>query len=479
MTTINLRLCRLHARAWLAATVLAVLALLAGCATAPHHADAIRTPKNIIILFGDGAAATQWELGRYSSRALRGQPYATTDVVFKEGSIGILAVHSADSFVTDSAAAATAMSIGIKTNNGMTGMTPDGKPAKTVMQAAKARGKRIGLVTTAAVHDASPAAFSVHAKSRREAQTIVDQYLALEPDVLLGGGRDFFLPKGQGGGKRTDGKDMLAAFAAKGYQVVQDPAALRSAAGPKLLGLFSDEDLDFEIDRDPKEEPSTAEMAAAALRVLSANSPNGFVLFVENESIDTAGHRNDAAALIRDLWAFDDAVKVALDFQRRAPDETLIIVTGDHETGGLSVSYALKDLSSLSSANRYYPVDTHLRLVSGVRSSLDKAAQLLGRKPSSAALDKVLAEHFPGFNLDSDLRSAILEGRAIERNMFYVPQAALGRMVSRQTGFYWGTTGHTTEPVMVGALGPGAPLFRGYMDNSDFGKIVHRLIDGR
>jgi alkaline phosphatase len=458
---------------------LAALALLSGCATTLQNAEATRAPKNIIILFGDGAAATQWELGRYTSRALRGQPFATTDVVFREGSVGLLTVHSADAFVTDSAAAATAMSIGFKTNNGMTGVTPDGKPAKTVMQAAKARRKRIGLVTTAAVHDASPAAFSVHAKSRRESQTIVDQYLALEPDVILGGGRDLFLPKGKGGGKRTDGRDMIAAFAAKGYQVVQDPASLRSAAGPKLLGLFSDEDMDLEIDREPKEEPSTAEMAAAALRVLSANSPNGFVLFVENESIDTAGHRNDAAALMRDLWAFDDAVKVALDFQRRAPDDTLIIVTGDHETGGLSVSYALKDLTSLSSANRYYPADAHLTMLNGVRISLNKAAELLGRKPSANTLDKVLAEHFPGFNLDADLRAAILEGRPIERNMFYVPHAALGRMVSRQTGFYWGTTGHTTEPVMVGALGPGAGIFRGYMDNTDFGKILHRLIDGR
>ena len=190
---------------------LASVLWLAGCMHAEHHAQhhaahhaahhggaAAAAPKNIIILFGDGAAATQWEFGRYTSRVLRDKPFAVTDVVFKTGVLGLLTVHSADSFVTDSAAAATAMSIGHKTNNGMTGMTPDGKPATTVMEAAKASGKRIGLVTTAAIHDASPSAFSVHAKSRREGQSIVDQYLALEPDVLMGGGRDFFLPKGTG-----------------------------------------------------------------------------------------------------------------------------------------------------------------------------------------------------------------------------------------------------------------------------------------
>jgi alkaline phosphatase len=459
----------------LALVALAVV-LFSGCASIAPDAQANRAPKNIIILLGDGAAATQWELGRYSSQALRRKPFAITDVVFKQGALGVLTVHSADSFVTDSAAAATAMSTGYKTNNGMTGMMPDGTRVRTVMQAAKARGKRIGLATTAAVHDASPAAFAVHAKSRRDAQAIVDQYLALEPDVLLGGGRDYFLPKGTGGGRRNDGKDMLAAFAAQGYEVVQTPGALRNAKGRRVLGLFADEDLGFELDRDADKEPSTAEMAAAALRALSADNPNGFVLFIENENIDTAGHRNDAAALIRDLWAFDEAVQVALDFQKRAPDETLVIVTGDHETGGLSVTYALRDLKTLSSSNRLSPDDSHLKMLSGIRMSLERAAQRLGRKPTSELLDKVLAEGFPGFTLNDDLRSAILEGRPLERNAFYVTQGALARMVARQTGFYWGTMGHTTEPVLVGALGPGAALFRGYMDNTDFAKILHGLI---
>ena len=361
----------------------------------------------------------------------------------------------------------------------MVGVTPDGKPVRTVMEAARARGKRIGLVTTATVHDASPAAFSVHARSRRESQNIVNQYLALEPDVLMGGGRNYFLPKGQGGGKRNDGKDVIAAFAAKGYQVVQDPAALRTVTGSRLLGLFADENMELEIDRDPRREPSTAEMTAVALSVLSANNPDGFVLFLENENLDTAGHRNDAAALIRDLWAFDDAVQVALDFQRRTPGETLIIVAGDHETGGLSWTYALKDLSSTSSSNGFYPDKSHLEMVSRIKISLEKAAKLLGKKPTAEMLDRVVADNFPGFRLDADLRAAILSGTTIERNVTYVPQGLLGRMIARQTGFYWGTTGHTTEPVVVGAMGPGEAAFRGYMDNTDFAKALHRLIDGR
>jgi alkaline phosphatase len=234
-----------------------------------------------------------------------------------------------------------------------------------------------------------------------------------------------------------------------------------------------------EIDRDARKEPSPSQMAAAALRVLASDNPNGFVLFFEDENTDTAGHRNDAAALIRDLWAFDGAVQVALDFQRRAPEETLIIVTGDHETGGLSWSYNLRDLSSISANNRFYPDKSHLEMVSRIRISLERAAELLGRKPTPQLLDKVISENFPGFTLDPDLRAAILEGRTIERNMTYVPHALLGRMIARQTGFYWGTTGHTTEPVVVGAIGPGEAAFRGYMDNTDFAKALQRLLEAR
>ncbi|HEV2008496.1 MAG TPA: alkaline phosphatase [Burkholderiales bacterium] len=452
--------------------------VVTGCAGIPAGGNA-QAPKNIIIMFADGAASTQWELGKYSARHLRNESFAVTDVVFREGTLGMLSTHPANALVTDSAAAATAMSTGSKTNNDMIGMTPDGKPLRTLMETAKASGKRIGLVTTSTVHDASPAAFSVHARSRRDSQVIVDQMLALEPDVLMGGGRDYFLPQGTRGGKRIDGKDVVAAFAAKGYQVVQDPIALHNASGPRLLALFADHYMDFEIDRDPTREPSTAEMAAAALRLLSANNPNGFVLFVENESIDTAGHHNDAAALIRDLWAFDAAVQIALDFQRRAHRDTLIIVTGDHETGGLSVTSALKQLAPYSTQNYFYPDKTHLKMIMRIKSSLSRVAEVLGAKPSSEMLDKIVSHNFPGFILDSDLRAAILDQQPIERNVTYSTEGALGRMIARQTGFYWGTTGHTTEPVMVGAIGPGADLFRGYQDNTDFGKHLHRLINGR
>jgi len=451
-----------------------VVALLA-FATGLAGAQETPRPKNIIILFADGVAATQWELGRYASRVLRNQDFAATDVVFKDGALGLLATDSRDAFVTDSAAAASAMSTGVKVNNFVVAMTPDGKPHRTVMEAARAAGKKIGLVTTAEIYDASPAAFSVHAKNRGDAQAIVDQYFAMEPDVLLGGGRDYFLPKNAPGGKRGDGKDMIAAFAQKGYRIARDTLEMKNAKGPKLLGLFADEDMSFEIDRDPAKEPSMAEMTRAALATLSGVSPNGFVLFVENENPDSAGHLNDAAGVMRALWAFDEALRLALEFRDKAPGDTLIIVTGDHETGGLSATYA----RAASGEGRLYVGIEHLKMLEGITISFGAAAKALGRKPTPEAVDKLIAQHFPGFKLDPDLREVILTQKLGERNAPGATYDALARMVARQTGFYWGTAGHTTEPVAVGAIGPGADLFRGYQDNTDFGRKLLRLIGGR
>lgn len=442
-------------------------------------AGAFAAPKNIIIMFADGAAPTQWELGRYASRVLRNQPFVVTDRVFRDGALGMLSTHPSDLFVTDSAAGASAMATGMKVQNGAVSVTPDGSRPRTVMEAAKQAGKRIGLVTTAQIYDASPAAFSVHATSRDEAQVIVDQYLALEPDVLLGGGRDFFLPRAAGG-RRTDGKDILAAFAAKGYAILRDPQQLRDSTAEKVVGLFSDKNLELEIDRNSAREPTVADMTRAALQVLArdagSGADRGFVLFVETENTDDAGHRNDIAALIRALWAFDDAVGVALEFQKGNPD-TLVIVTADHETGGLSATSARNE-----PRGNTYPVivgPKEFEKVMRIDASLESIAARLGSRPSPELLDRLVAKHFPGFTLDADLRAAILRQRPLERNFGGSAQIILSRMISRQTGFYWGTTGHTSEPVAVGAIGPDAHVFRGYADNTEFGKRLLQLIEGR
>lgn len=446
----------------------------------PSKPPKLELPKNIIILFADGATTTQWEFGRYSSELIRKKSFLVTQEVINRGFIGLMTTSSNNAYVTDSAAAASAMSTGHKVNNGSISMSPDGNPLPTLLAEAKKRGKQIGLISTATIYDASPAAFSVNVKSRRDYQEIVDRYFILKPQVLMGGGIDYFLPNNLAPGKRKDGRNMLDEFMVQGYQIHRSISDLSQVKRKPLLGLFAEEDMDFEIDRDPKIQPSLAQMTRAALEALDPKQ--GFVLFVENESIDTAGHRNDVAALMHDLWAFDDAVKVALDFQKRNP-KTLLIVTGDHETGGFSPTYAMKSLSGAKN-NQLYVDDTQIQRIAGFKISLQELSDRLDKKSKEggspellrAYLIAQLEENFPGIRLEPDLEKAILEKQVLQLNQTYVPANLLGQMIARQTGFYWGTSGHTSEPALVAAIGPGASLFKGYFDNTDFAKILLQLM---
>ena len=445
-------------------------------------------PKNIIVLFADGVTGSQWEFGRKTSELIRQKPFLVTNVFMKTGHFGLMTSHPANAYITDSAAAASAMSTGFKVNNGAISITPDGQRPATLAQVAKAQGKRIGLITTATVYDASPAAFSVHSQSRRDSENIVSQYLALEPDLLMGGGAEYFLPKGVEGGKRLDGKNMIQLFASKGYQIARQPEDLNTLRGNRLLGLFANEDLDFEIDRDPREQPSLAQMTAAALKVLTQESDTsvskkGFFLFVENENTDTAGHRNDAAALMRDLWAFDEAVQIALDFQKKNPD-TLIIVTGDHETAGFSPTYARKTKAPAGAGNEMRVADQHITFIANFKMSLDEISNKLKAKAKQGAdqaamksyFAELVSEGLPGLIIEPDLEKLVLETQAIDLNSSYLPANTIGQMIARQTGFYWASSGHTNQPVVVAALGPGSQLFQGYHDNTDFAKKLRVLM---
>ena len=444
-------------------------------------------PKNIIILFADGTTSSQYEFGRYSSALLRQKSFAVTDVVMAKGQYQLMKTESANYFVTDSAAAASAMSTGYKVNNGAISVTPDGNTPSTLMRVAKDKGKKIGLLSTAPIYDASPAAFSVHAKSRRDNELIVNQYLELAPDVLMGGGSNYFLPSTLAGGKRQDDKNMIEAFKAKGYQYINTPEQLNQIKSSKLLGLFAEEDLDYEIDRNSQEIPSLSQMMAGALQVLNGDSKGGnnkgFLLFVENENTDSAGHQNDVAALMRDLWAFDDAVKVALEFQKQNPD-TLVIVTGDHETGGFSPTYGRKDLAPAGSTNYLNVKIEQLKLIERYTMSLNefsqkfkaKAKQTNSHSDLNAYLNVLLQDNFPGLVIDDDLREKILSQGQLNPNSNYLPSNILALAIARQTGFYWGSSGHTPTPITVAAIGPGAQIFKGFDDNTAFAVKLRRLM---
>jgi alkaline phosphatase len=479
-------LCQSVAQACIRITVLGCFASL--FAFAPAHAQ---TPKNIIIMFADGVAATQLEFGRYSSELLRGQPFSVTADVMRQGVMGLMSTLSNNAYVTDSAAAASAMSTGFKANNGAISTTPQGAAPATLMQDARKQGKKIGVVTTSMLYDASPAAFSVNAKSRRDYEFIVNQYLTLAPEVMLGGGADYFKPDGMDGGKRKDAQDVVEAFRKQGYSIARKTADLAqplNQRNPKLLGLFADDAMGFAIDRDPTKQPSLADMTASALKVLSAAPDKGFVLFVENENTDTAGHDNDVGALMHELWAFDDAVKVALAFRKRHPD-TLVIVTGDHETGGFSPTSAQRAKGSRASGHSLVVNADTLRVIGEFKMSFQEISDRMDAKAKEGAdrdtvmayLADLIQHNLPGMQMDEEVRALILNKQAPSLNIRHhheppTPAPALGLMVARQTGLYWGSSGHTSEPATVSAIGPGAALFRGYQDNTDFARNLRRLL---
>ncbi len=258
--------------------------------------------------------------------------------------------------VTDSAAAATAWATGHKTPNGTISVDAKGRALPTVLEAAKRAGKATGLVTTAQVTDASPAAFAAHVVNRGAQDEIARQYLtASRPQVILGGGEDWWLPAGSPGAyedkpakdpeeasKGTKG-DLIASAKRRGYTYVSDAQGLRAAPSDrKLLGLFANEEM---FEQNPEGEGdlyapvvSLATMTRKALRILGRDK-QGFFLFLEEEGIDEMGHENNAHLLVKAGAALDRAVGVAVAYQRRHPD-TLIVVTGDHETGGLAIETA-------------------------------------------------------------------------------------------------------------------------------------------
>jgi alkaline phosphatase len=433
-------------------------------------------PKYIFIFLSDGAGIAGMEAARMYNRVVHNEGLNIPDKIMKEGTAGFITTHAADSLTTDSAAAATAMASGCKAKIGALGTCENGSIPRTVMETAKDKGMRIGLVTTSTIYDASPAAFTGHVSDRKYFSLIVDQYLRLAPELLLGGGRDQFIPQGRPGSGRKDDRDMIGAFIQQGYTYVSDRKDLARAKGSKLLGLFQLQEMSFESDRDKDKEPSLAEMTESAIRFLEENNRRGFMVFIESENTDSAGHLTDIASMIQAYREFDSAVGLAYNFYRKHPRETLILVTSDHDTGGPGFTLALEEPSGRH-AKRVAATEADLKKISRITISLKKAAAILGPHPTSDGVDRLMKDHFKGFTLAPDLKKMLLAKQLPGRNVYTDPVAnALGMMIANNTQVYWGGSGHTSEPVFVAALGVGSDLFRGYQDNTDFGKNLFTLL---
>ena len=288
---------------------------------------------SVILFIGDGMGREHRKAARWKTSGVGGS-LSMDDMSAHGWSV----TTSADGAVTDSAAAATAMATGAKTKNRVIGLKADLSFAPTILEAAKRRGKSAGLVTTTQVTHATPAAFAAHVDDRDLRTVIAGQMLTAGVDVILGGGEDEFLPATVNGcyprkGKRSDGRNLVNEALAAGYAVVCDQASFTSIAPSstrRLLGLFADEGMTRPFS------PSLSAMTRKAIAILSKN-PRGFFLMVEGGQIDWASHANDAYHAISDTAGLDEAVEAAKAYAAAAGD-TLIVVTADHETGGMKTT---------------------------------------------------------------------------------------------------------------------------------------------
>jgi len=295
--------------------------------------NTIASPDSIILFIGDGMGTEQRKAAQWLSVGM--------DDTLRMDTLdytGASITASANSAITDSAAGATAISTGIKTNNGVIGMDSSLNALVTILETARSRGMSTGLVTNTQISHATPAAFAAHVKSRNMMTEIARQLLATKVDVLLGGGENEFLPTGETGqypaaGKRTDGRNLITEAIADGYVYVNTKTALSDIDvnnTNKLIGLFADEGMVHPFS------PTLALMTDMAIQILKKN-PKGFFLMVEGGQIDWAGHTNDATNNIQDTIDFDSAVTIGIHYLNEN-NNTLLIVAADHETGGMSAS---------------------------------------------------------------------------------------------------------------------------------------------
>lgn len=394
-----------------------------------------RIARNVILLIGDGMGEAHRFAGQLLAVGREGR--LAMDRLPVAGQMGTTCVDET-TFVTDSAAAATAIATGAKTVNGCVAIDANGRELRTILELAKAAGRSVGLVSTCQITDATPAAFAAHVPHRADQSEVARQYIErVGVDVILGGGGAHWFPLGHAlplelrdaryrHGVGSDG-DLVRRAHELGYEIAFDATTLQRALarrrhepGGPLLGLFAPQEFFVQTAEglgaiyDPP--VSLADLTSAAIETLAPN-PNGFFLMVEESAIDRMAHQNNAPLMLKGVLELDRAVQVALAFASRSPHDTLIVVTADHECGGLAVAGSL---------DQPYPYE-----------------------PGGGLLDTLLAG---------------------EDGPFPVAGTGYGFVLG------WATTGHTAAPVPITAAGPGAERLAGSIENTDlFAALVEAM----
>lgn len=429
--------------------------------------SAVPRVKYVIVMIADGTGLAHLGAAHYFNRLLLDQEFTITEKLFNQGRLGIVTTYSLNSLVPDSAAAGTAIATGKKTNNNMISMLPDGTPVKTVMERAIELGYKTGLIAKSTITDATPAVFASHVSHRSLQDQIAVQYLEKGIDVILGGGRSYWIPKSVSGSARKDDRDLIQEARNLGYNIVSNLSELEKVQSGKVLGLFSSGNMPIRLDADPTVIPSLREMTEKAIELLYKDS-KGFFLMVEGSRVDHASHNNDIAGVIAELREFDEAVRVALDFYNKHPRETLLIVTSDHDNGGLSITSSYD-----TSGKGKYPTVEDLNKIFLVPFSFERAKTVVDRE----GVEKLFSEHYPGeLNIPDEWKERLTSDKPITPTLISPFYAALGAGFSAVYGTAWATNDHTATPVWVVSLGPGSYRLAGFIDQTEIGKTIFRML---
>lgn len=436
------------------------VAVLQGCAqtnmtnTPAHNLErAVDTPKNIIMVVADGMGPAYTTA--YRNYADNPATPAIEHVVFDDILTGNASTYPArvSGYVTDSAAAATALATGVKSYNGAISVDENKLPVETVLELAKTKGMRTGVAVTSQVNHATPAAYLSHNESRQNYNAIADSYFDARidgnfvADVILGGGTQFF--------ERKD-RDLVAQFIDADYAYVDTYNKLATLpAGANVLGLFAPVGLPPALD--DSRAHRLAYLTEHAIKHLE--NDQGYFLLVEASQVDWAGHANDIGSAMAEMADLAATIEYLKSYVSSHPD-TLVVLTADHSTGGLSIG----------ANDKYEWSPEYLR-------SMKASVATIAR--NVADMDQPLAyvSQQLGFALSEEdnqqLQKIVASKKVAER------EAGLKQFLDNKTNTGWTSGGHTGVDVEVFAFGAGSHAFTGQLDNIDIGNTMKAFIQGK
>ena len=451
--------------------------------------------KYIFYFIGDGMGTNQVLSAEMYRSVIQGEPLGRVQTLMTTFPFsGHASTYSKSNGITDSAAAGTCLATGSKTNNGILGLDADGNRLTTIAEDLKAQGWGIGIMTTVAIDHATPAAFYAHVDKRSDYYKIGKQLCASGFDFF--GGAGFHHPQGKHDNKSTN---LYRLAEQNGYTIVRSPEEARQSIIPsfsgeaaahsinKLIlvqpgdtGMVHGSNLPYAIDR--KEGDLTlTQIVSTAIPFLNARYER-FFMMVEGGMIDYACHADDAATSIGETWDMNDAMQVAYDFYLAHPDETLILVTADHETGGLALG------------NSDYTL--HLDLLQNQKCSSwvlsDRFTQLFKEtsKPKWTDVKRLYRENLGFWDTVKisddeeddlkDLYEKACEGKGKDAKNMYKTINSLGEagvaLLNKKAHIGWTTRAHSAHAVPIFAIGPNAELFSGWHDNSDIVPLLKKAL---